>query len=238
MLKNQHSCVVCQKSFTDQALLPISLFQDSFLKSVQKKYPECTSEDFICSKDIKECRLASIHENYTNENPVISQAEQDVLKHFKNRKLATIHLEKNDLSKRTFGERSADKVAAFGGSWTFIIAFLILMMAWIALNSWIILFKPFDVYPYIFLNLILSCVAAIQAPIIMMSQNRQEAKDRLQAEKDYKVNLRAALEIHHINNYMEDMVSTQMYHFEDLVKSHQQIIDKLNSLPKNYPTQP
>jgi uncharacterized membrane protein len=238
MPKNQHSCVVCQRSFADQSLLPISLFQDSFLKSIQKKYPECTSEDFICSKDIKECRLASIHENYTEENPIISQAEQDVLKHFKNRRLSTIHLEKNDLNKRTFGERCADKVAAFGGSWTFIITFMVLLLAWIALNSWIILFKPFDVYPYIFLNLILSCVAAIQAPIIMMSQNRQEAKDRLQAEKDYKVNLRAALEVHHINNYMEDIASTQMYHFKDLVKSHQQIIDKLNSLHKNYPTQP
>ena len=83
----------------------------------------------------------------------------------------------------TLGERWADKVAEFGGSWTFIILFMIMMIVWIGLNSWVLFFQPFDPYPYIFLNLVLSCIAALQAPIIMMSQNRQEAKDRIRAEK-------------------------------------------------------
>ena len=91
----------------------------------------------------------------------------------------------------TLGERWADKVAEFGGSWTFIILFMIMMIVWIGLNSWVLFFQPFDPYPYIFLNLVLYCIAALQAPIIMMSQNRQEAKDRIRAEKDYHINLRA-----------------------------------------------
>ena len=229
MRKNQHFCVVCHKSFTDQALFPIELLQDSFVKFIQKTHTDCTTNDFICLKDVREYRLAHVHENYTTQNPSISAAERDVLKHFKNRKLIKEQKEHKSVN---LGERWADKVAEFGGSWTFIIIFSIVLFTWIALNSWVIILKPFDVYPYIFLNLILSCLAAIQAPIIMMSQNRQEAKDRIRAEKDYKVNLRAALEIHHINNYLEDMVTTQMSHFKKSIDSHQEIIERVISLKK------
>jgi uncharacterized membrane protein len=100
--------------------------------------------------------------------------------------------------KMTFGQRLADKVAAFGGSWTFISLFAIVLVVWIILNSFILIrysSKSFDPYPYILLNLFLSMLAAIQAPIILMSQNRQAYKDRMSAEHDYEVNLKAELEI-------------------------------------------
>jgi len=98
---------------------------------------------------------------------------------------------------QTFGERVADRVAAVGGSWTFIIAFVLILLAWMLLNSDVLtrIGLAFDPYPFIFLNLMLSTVAAIQAPIIMMSQNRQAAKDRIAASLDFEVNLRAELEI-------------------------------------------
>ncbi|MCB1885497.1 MAG: DUF1003 domain-containing protein [Geminicoccaceae bacterium] len=95
----------------------------------------------------------------------------------------------------TFGDRVADRVAAFGGSWTFIVCFALVLAARVGFNSFALMARPFDPYPYIFLNLILSMLAAIQAPVIMMSQNRQTLKDRLAAAHDYEVNLKAEIEI-------------------------------------------
>jgi len=97
----------------------------------------------------------------------------------------------------TLGQRLADRIAVFGGSWTFILIFLSLLLAWVGLNTVLLarVGTPFDPYPYVFLNLILSMIAALQAPVIMMSQNRHAAKDRAAAEHDYEVNLKAELEI-------------------------------------------
>jgi uncharacterized membrane protein len=118
----------------------------------------------------------------------------------------------------TLGERWADKVAEFGGSWTFIILFMIMMVVWIGLNSWVLFFQPFDPYPYIFLNLVLSCIAALQAPIIMMSQNRQEAKDRIKAEKDYHINLKAELEIQELKASVKTILAVQQDHLDKVNK--------------------
>jgi uncharacterized membrane protein len=114
--------------------------------------------------------------------------------------------------RRTYGERLADQVAAFGGSWTFIIMFGTILVAWVALNSFLLAGTPeaFDSYPYIFLNLILSMLAALQAPVIMMSQNRQAAKDRVAAGHDYEVNLKAELEILALHEKLDQMRTDQL----------------------------
>ncbi len=123
----------------------------------------------------------------------------------------------------TLGERWADKVAEFGGSWTFIILFMIMVIVWIGLNSWLLFFQPFDPYPYIFLNLVLSCIAALQAPIIMMSQNRQEAKDRIRAEKDYHINLRAEHEIQEMKVSLQTILNIQQDEFRKLDEAIKQL---------------
>ena len=123
----------------------------------------------------------------------------------------------------TLGERWADKVAEFGGSWTFIILFMVMIVLWIGLNSWVLFFQPFDPYPYIFLNLVLSCIAALQAPIIMMSQNRQEAKDRIRAEKDYHINLKAELEIQELKASVKTILAVQQDEFRKLEKYIKQL---------------
>ena len=105
----------------------------------------------------------------------------------------------------TLGERLADQVASFGGSWTFIIIFGVVMLIWVILNSAALFVRHFDPYPYILLNLFLSMVAAIQAPVIMMSQNRQAAKDRLQADQDYQVNLKAELEVAQLHHKLDHL---------------------------------
>jgi uncharacterized membrane protein len=105
---------------------------------------------------------------------------------------------------RTFGQRLADRIAAFGGSWTFIMLFLAALLGWVALNT-LLRGRAFDPYPYILLNLFLSMLASLQAPIIMMSQNRQTAKDRLHAEHDYEVNLKAEIEIRTLHEKLDQL---------------------------------
>ena len=129
----------------------------------------------------------------------------------------------------TFGQRLADRIAIFGGSWTFILIFLAVLLAWIVLNTLILsrIGKPFDAYPYIFLNLILSMLAALQAPVIMMSQNRHAAKDRVAAEHDYEVNLKAELEIMALHQKMDALREEQ---WADLLKMQQEQIGLLTKL--------
>ena len=112
--------------------------------------------------------------------------------------------------KLTFGPRLADKVSKFGGSWTFITLFLVFLLLWVLVNAVVLASRAFDPYPFVFLNLILSMIAALQAPIIMISQNRQAAKDRLAAEHDYEVNLKAELEIMALHDKLDRLRSEQL----------------------------
>ena len=127
--------------------------------------------------------------------------------------LLRTHVSKNpnleEEERLTFGQRIADRVATFGGSWTFIITFGVVLISWIILNSLLLAGKPFDPYPYILLNLVLSMLAALQAPVIMMSQNRQSAKDRLKSDLDYEVNLKEELEVAQLHRKI-DRLNEQM----------------------------
>jgi len=120
----------------------------------------------------------------------------------------------------TFGEKVADKMADFAGSWTFIISFIIILLTWISLNSWVVMFKPYDPYPFILLNLVLSCIAALQAPIIMMSQKRQESKDRLRSQQDYEVDVKAAHLIETILMELEIVKQQQDLLLKQLSEKH------------------
>jgi uncharacterized membrane protein len=119
---------------------------------------------------------------------------------------------------QTLGERMADRIALFAGSWKFIGIFIGVLVLWIIINSFTLFAKPFDPYPFILMNLILSCVAAIQAPVIMMSQNRQEKKDRLRAEHDYEVNLKAEILVEDIIKRLEKIEQNQARLAERLIK--------------------
>ncbi|HET9837154.1 MAG TPA: DUF1003 domain-containing protein, partial [Candidatus Angelobacter sp.] len=119
----------------------------------------------------------------------------------------------------TFGQRVADKVASFGGSWTFILCFAAVLAVWVVLNSTALLSQHFDPYPYILLNLFLSMLAAIQAPVIMMSQNRQVAKDRLKGDLDYEVNLKAEMEVAHLHRKVDHIYERLEEHWARLEKS-------------------
>ena len=128
---------------------------------------------------------------------------------------------------RSFGQKIADKVADFGGSWTFIISFLLFIVIWISSNVYILVNKGFDPYPFILLNLILSCIAALQAPVIMMSQNRQEEKDRTRAKKDYMINLKSELEIRMIHDKIDHLI---MHQQQELIEIQKVQIEMMNDI--------
>ncbi|HEY8561238.1 MAG TPA: DUF1003 domain-containing protein [Pyrinomonadaceae bacterium] len=128
---------------------------------------------------------------------------------------------------RTFGEIVADRVAAFGGSWTFIIIFMSALIGWVILNSFVLVGRGFDPYPYILLNLFLSMLAAIQAPIIMMSQNRQEAKDRETAAHDYEINLKAELEICAIQEKLDELREQKWAQLIEMQQEQIRLLEKL-----------
>lgn len=134
---------------------------------------------------------------------------------------------------RTFAERLADRVAAFGGSWKFIILFATVLIAWIIINTVVLFNKGFDPYPFILLNLVLSCIAALQAPVIMMSQNRQEAKDRKRAENDYLINLKAEIEIRNLHRKMDLSIIDQFKHLCDIQQKQLELLERLDKKTLN-----
>jgi len=167
----------------------------------------------------------------------LGEREKRVAKHLAERTHISRNVE-HELSERsTFGQRTADKVAQFGGSWTFIGLFALVMVTWVILNSVILAKanKSFDPYPYILLNLFLSMLAAIQAPIILMSQNRQAYKDRMSAEHDYEVNLKAELEILALHEKIDTLKDTQ---WSELISMQQEQLRLLSELINELRTQP
>src|SRR5437763_1302724 len=160
----------------------------SLLESMRKRYQECDGRGFVCFEDIGDCRRDYVKEVLQEELGELTALDQEVVESLREREIITSNVEKQFERKLTFGERLSDRIASFGGSWRFLITFAAVIFVWIGANVVLLATKAFDPYPFILLNLILSCLAAVQAPVIMMSQNRSEARDRLRAENDYKVN--------------------------------------------------
>lgn len=159
----------------------------------------------------------------------LNERERKIVESFINREQVSKNINDEFDDKRTFGERAADSVAAFGGSWTFIFIFAAVLLGWVILNTFILAKRgdAFDPYPYILLNLFLSMLAAIQAPIIMMSQNRKAARDRLDAEHDYEVNLKAELEIRNLHEKLDELRERK---WTELIEIQQQQILLLEKL--------
>lgn len=136
----------------------------------------------------------------------ISNLENRVVECISRNEILAVDIDKEYESQLTFSQRLSDRLTSFGGSWTYIILFFVTMTVWIVVNSLALIIRPFDPYPYIFLNLVLSCLSAIYAPVIMMSQNRQDAKDRVRAMHDYQVNLKAEIEIRQIHQKLDEIL--------------------------------
>ncbi|MCA8879431.1 MAG: DUF1003 domain-containing protein [Rhodobacteraceae bacterium] len=191
---------------------------------IEADRPGWDPEDVICLDDLAKYRRAYVENLIEEERGEIGDLESQVIAAMTNEQLVSRNPVEDAEDMLTFGQRVSDRVAAFGGSWVFIIGFMGVLTAWMAVNVVGILAKPFDPYPFILLNLVLSTLAALQAPIIMMSQKRQEQKDRLRAENDYRVNLKAELEIRQLHEKIDHQLARQ---WEKLVELQQIQIDLL-----------
>lgn len=162
---------------------------------ITSKFQDFSLESFISNDELNRYRRLYLTSLITEEKGELAIIDNDVMSAIKNNAILSENIQDEMEAELTFQQRLADKIAEFGGSWVFIITFFSFILVWMILNIWILTTGPFDPFPFILLNLILSCLAAIQAPIIMMSQNRKEQKDRKRSEYDYKINLKAELEI-------------------------------------------
>jgi uncharacterized membrane protein len=213
------TCAVCGKPFKPQNLRRYELLRPNLNAIIAAGVPSWGPGGVICTNDLREVRAQYIEQMLATERGELSDLDREVIESLSKGEIITQELGLSLDVQSSFGERAADKVAAFGGSWTFILSFSAVLVIWMALNVTGLLFAPFDPYPFILLNLVLSSLAAIQAPVIMMSQRRQETKDRLRAENDYRINLKAELEIRQLH----EKIDHQMAHQWDKLAELQQI---------------
>ena len=162
-----------------------------------------------------------------DEKGELSNLEKDVIDKLSEYESISENVEKEFISNLTFGEKLSDLIASFGGSWKFIIIFSFILFFWISINVFVLLTKPFDPYPFILLNLLLSCLAAVQAPIIMMSQNRQEARDRNRAEQDYKINLKAELELRQLHQKVDHLLIQQWERMAEIQELQLEMLEEI-----------
>ncbi|NTV45829.1 MAG: DUF1003 domain-containing protein [Chlorobiales bacterium] len=227
MKNNKHKCAVCGKDFNTRELVRSALVRDTIAKLIHLEHPEWSEDSYICQADLSLYRANYIHALLESEKGELTNLEHEVLESIQKHELLSQNVDSEFEKEWSLGERLADRIATFGGSWSFLIIFFLFLSFWIAMNSMVLFWRPVDPYPYILLNLVLSCLAAIQAPIIMMSQNRQEAKDRLRSQHDYQVNLKAELEIRHLDEKIDHLLSHQ---WERLVEIQEVQLDLLSEL--------
>ena len=207
--KQKHNCIVCGKSFPMRDLVPGEAVRDVVSKIIIRDFSQWSPESYICRPDLMKYRSQYVHSLLESEKGELTALEGEVLDSIREHDLLSKNVDAEFEQKWTIAERLADRIATFGGSWAFLMLFGAFLAVWITMNTLVLTLRPPDPYPFILLNLMLSCLAAVQAPIIMMSQNRQEAKDRLRSEHDYQVNLKAELEIRHLHDKVDHLLSHQ-----------------------------
>jgi len=195
---------------------------------LQKDHPHINPQSHMAVSELNEYRQKYLEHLFAREIGELTEMERMVLEKLKEHETLTDKLaDGDDTSQFTLGQRVADRIASFGGSWTFILSFLLFILVWMALNIYWLNNRGFDPYPFILLNLILSCLAALQAPVIMMSQNRQEEKDRQRAKNDYMINLKSELEVRILHEKIDHLILHQQ---QDMMEIQQTQLEMLNEV--------
>jgi uncharacterized membrane protein len=202
-------CAVTGKERLKKDLIRLDTLRPALADRIRADYPDLPDDALIDRREINRFRTLYVEQMLREEHGEFSELDRQVAESIANQETIAENVEEDFLEHRTIGQRLSDGLASFGGSWTFLISFGTFLLIWIAINIVVGDTKSFDPYPFILLNLLLSCLAAIQAPIIMMSQKRQEAKDRLRSMNDYQVNLKAELEIRHLHEKLDHLITRQ-----------------------------
>jgi len=228
-------CQICKEHGTSDDMILGGAIREPIVEEIKKAHPDWTDDGYICRRDLDEFRAQYVQDSLKSEKGELSELDRAVLKSMREQETLAKDVDKDFDSNLTFGQRLADKVAEFGGSWKFIIMFSVFLVLWIIVNSYAVFHliargkNPFDPFPFILLNLMLSGVAGMQAPVIMMSQNRQESKDRARAEHDYQVNLKAELEIRNLHEKMDHLLNQQWQRLLEIQQIQTDLMEELAS---------
>ena len=206
---NKKICSICLREFPESEIISGHGIRHEIENIIKSDYPEWADYKSICKNDFNIFRNKYISKIIDEETGSLTELKTAVLKSINENEIIAENINSSLQEKMKIGDLISDNVATFGGSWRFIIIFFVILTSWIIINTLILTQKSFDPYPFILMNLILSCIAAIQAPIIMMSQNRQEKKDRLRSESDYKVNLKSEIEIRTLHEKVDHLLLDQ-----------------------------
>lgn len=204
-----------------------TIINPKVLALIQKEHADFDTSKSLSLSELNEYRQKYIADSLRAEVGVLSELEQKVVDAVSDSGIISKVTEEDLAGSDSFPQRLADRVARFGGSWTFILSFMGFLVLWIVANALLLHNKGFDPYPFILLNLFLSCLAALQAPVIMMSQNRQEEKDRDRAKKDYIINLKSEVEIRGLHEKLDHLLIHQQQH---LLEIQQMQIDLLQDI--------
>lgn len=197
------------KRYRKRDLVKVEALRPALADRIRRDFPDLPRDAMISHRELARYRMRYLEELLQQEHGEFSELDRQVAESIAEQDTIAEDTEAEFEEHRTFGDKVSDQLAVFGGSWGFLISFGLVLAAWMGLNVVMGAAKAFDPYPFILLNLVLSCIAAVQAPIIMMSQRRQERKDRLRADNDYRVNLKAELEIRHLHEKLDYLISKQ-----------------------------
>ncbi|MCW8817835.1 MAG: DUF1003 domain-containing protein [Ignavibacteriaceae bacterium] len=228
-MSKSFQCQVCHKTKEKAELIPVAVIRPAVTSLIKLDHPELSDTGYICHDDLNIYRNKYIQQILAEEKGDITYLEESVIQSIKDNEILAKNIDAEYEKGLKLGEKIADKFAAYGGSWRFIITFFIILIIWIAINSIVLLSRPFDPYPFILLNLVLSCIAAIQAPVIMMSQNRQESKDRARSEHDYQINLKAELEIRNLHQKIDHLLTHQWERLIEIQQIQLELMEELKS---------
>jgi uncharacterized membrane protein len=221
-------CAISGKDTPRRELVALETLHHSLEERIRADHPELGPDAFVSRAEIARYRALYVEELLKAEKGELSELDRQVAASIATYETLAENTAEEFEDRRTLGERLSDHLASFGGSWTFIILFCSVFAIWIAVNVMLPAPHRFDIYPYILLNLILSCIAALQAPVIMMSQKRLEAKDRLRSQNDYRVNLKAELEIRQLHEKMDHLISRQWQRLAEIQQLQIDVMEEMN----------
>ena len=205
-------------------LVRLDSLRPTLSEFIRRDFPDLPPEAMLSIRELARYRMRYPERLLQDEHGELTELDRQVAESIAKQDTIAENTEEEFEEHRTFGDKVSDQLASFGGSWAFLISFGAVLLVWMAIN---VIAGPhaWDAYPFILLNLCLSCVAAVQAPIIMMSQRRQEVKDRLRADNDYRVNLKAELEIRHLHEKIDYLISRQWQRLAEIQQIQIEMMD-------------
>lgn len=228
-IKKNQICVICGNRFTITEGLFLRDLSDLLKEQVIQTNKYAKESSFICLKDLQKLRIDRMQKTIDQDLKIDHQMSDQLQKELEKNTYVIKNINDTVYGKRTRGQKMADAVAKFGGSWQFIITFSIIIILWMTINILHLFGVNFDPYPFILLNLFLSCVAALQAPIIMMSQNRQADRDRFDSENDYRTNTKSEMEIRVLHEKMDQLNEVQWPHILDIQKMQIEVLSEIEN---------